>query len=104
MRNTESLQIENDRSDFQEVCSDCEAYRLKKYGLTRYDCSLTFDGFILITISRCPTVFGRDSEQLAPGLALNIGLQSLHLQCLDLHDFVFLPPISVGVSDLPPQP
>ena len=34
MRITESLQIENDRRGFQELCSDCEAYGLKKLGLT----------------------------------------------------------------------
>ena len=34
MRITESL-IENDRRGYQEVCSDCEAYGLKKHGLTR---------------------------------------------------------------------
>ena len=37
MRSTESLYIENDRRSYQEVCSDCEAYRLKKRGLTRSD-------------------------------------------------------------------
>ena len=32
---TESLQIENNRRGYQLVCSDCEAYGLKKHGLTR---------------------------------------------------------------------
>ena len=26
--------MENDRRGYQEVCSDCEAYGLKKHGLT----------------------------------------------------------------------
>ena len=34
MRITESLEVENDRRGYQEVCSDCEAYGLKKHGLT----------------------------------------------------------------------
>ena len=38
MRITELLYIENDRRDYQEVCSDSEAYGLKKHGLTRSDC------------------------------------------------------------------
>ena len=38
MRITESLQIENDKRGYQELCSVCEAYGLKKYGLTRSDC------------------------------------------------------------------
>ena len=38
MRITESLSIENDRRGYQDVCSDCEAYGLKKHGLTRSDC------------------------------------------------------------------
>ena len=39
MRITESLYIDNDRGGYQEVCSDCEAYGLKKNGLTRSDCN-----------------------------------------------------------------
>ena len=31
------FKIENDIRGYQEVCSDCEAYRLKKHGLTRSD-------------------------------------------------------------------
>ena len=34
---TESLYIENDRRGYQELGSDCEAYGLKKHGLTRPD-------------------------------------------------------------------
>ena len=30
MQITESLEIEKDRGGFEELCSDCEAYRLKK--------------------------------------------------------------------------
>ena len=32
--------MENDRRCYQEVCSDCETYGLKKHGLTRSDCIL----------------------------------------------------------------
>ena len=39
MRITESLLVENARRYYQEVCSDCEAYGLKKHGLTRSDCT-----------------------------------------------------------------
>ena len=35
MRITESLEIENERSDYQEVCSDCKAHGLKRCGLMR---------------------------------------------------------------------
>ena len=38
MRITESLTIENGREGYQELCSDCETYGLKKHGLTRSDC------------------------------------------------------------------
>ena len=41
MRITESLIGENDRRGYQEVCSDCEAYGLKKHGLTRSDCCIS---------------------------------------------------------------
>ena len=37
MRITKSFQIENDRRGYQEVCSDCKAYGLKRHGLTRSD-------------------------------------------------------------------
>ena len=37
MRITESFSIENDRRGYQEVCTDCEAYGLKKHGLARFD-------------------------------------------------------------------
>ena len=37
MRITESLEIENDRKGYQELCSDCEAYGLKKHRLMRSD-------------------------------------------------------------------
>ena len=37
MQITESLYIENDRRGYQEVCSDCEAYGLKKHGFMRSD-------------------------------------------------------------------
>ena len=40
MRITESLQLENDRRGYQQLCSDCEAYGLKKGGLTRSDSSV----------------------------------------------------------------
>ena len=39
MRITKSLETENDRRGYQEVCSDTEAYGLKNHGLTRSDCS-----------------------------------------------------------------
>ena len=39
MRITDSLWIENGRSGYQELCSDWEAYGLKKPGLTRSDCT-----------------------------------------------------------------
>ena len=32
---TESLK-KNDRRGYQELCSDCDSYGLKKHGLTRY--------------------------------------------------------------------
>ena len=39
MRFTESLQIEDDGlgRGYQEVCSDCETYGIKKHGFTRSD-------------------------------------------------------------------
>ena len=37
---TKPFSIENDRRGSQEVCSDCEAYGLKKHGLTRSDSTL----------------------------------------------------------------
>ena len=42
MRITKSFYflLEYDRKGYQELCSDCEAYRLKKHGLTRSDCRL----------------------------------------------------------------
>ena len=38
MRITKSMLIENDKDAYQEMCSDCEAYGLKKPGLKRSDC------------------------------------------------------------------
>ena len=37
MQITESLSMENGRRGYHEVCLDCEAYGLKKHGLTRVD-------------------------------------------------------------------
>ena len=38
MRITELLEIENDGTGYQELCSDSEACGLTKRGLTRSDC------------------------------------------------------------------
>ena len=52
MRITESLQIENDRRGYQEMCSDCEAFGLQKHGITR-------SGYIGMTVLAILTISGR---------------------------------------------
>ena len=48
MRTTESLRVENDRRGYQELCSDCAAYGLKKHGLSRSHCTCEFILIIII--------------------------------------------------------
>ena len=61
MRITESLRIETDRKGYQEVCSDCEVYGLKKHGLTGSDWTVGY--LVVATIETTSKVVVSDDTK-----------------------------------------
>ena len=70
MQATESLQMENDRRGYHDVCSDCEAYGLKKHGLPSSD-RLHIGGYNSVLSNRT-TLFVNFSNSF---YSTSIGLQ-----------------------------